>query len=190
MKRTLRTIALGTGSGTIVLVVWGMIFWAWLADPVGVFHTLPNAETVTQLLEANDTVTGTYFMPWPRDSSAAFAAFVDQHKRGPFFMLSFVREGVDPQSPGKLVLGTLHYASVSLLAVLLLLVTRARHYATRAAIVVLAGLLGTNFITLASPVWFHLPWDYTLGNILYEFVAWVFLAAVTAGVVRPAHNLD
>jgi hypothetical protein len=39
---------------------------------------------------------------------------------------------------------------------------------------------------MANPIWFHLPWDYTLGNVLYELVAWALLAAVTAALLRPS----
>lgn len=188
MTIRLRDFVLGTLAGTVVLVVWGMVFWAWLADPLGVFRVLPNSEAITQLLVENETATGVYFMPWPRNTSESFARFVEQHRRGPFYLLSYVREGVDPQSPGKILLGTLHYATVALVAVLILALARNNRYPHRFAIVVLAGLLGTNFITLADPIWFHLPWGHTLGNVLYELAAWVLLAAVVAALVRPVQR--
>ncbi len=186
---SIRRLLLGTLAGTVVLVVWGMIFWGILADPVGVFHTLPDAEAVTQQLQANGTETGTYFMPWPRATSEEFAAFIDQHKRGPFFLLMYIREGVDPNSPGKLLGGVLHYVTVALLAVLLLWLAGAKSFMRRAGLVFIAGLLGTNFITLANPIWFHLPWDYTLGNALFEVVSWLLLAVVTAAIVRADANV-
>ena len=166
--------------GMIALVVWGMVFWALLADPLGVFHKLPNDTTVTETLLASDVATGTYFMPWPRDTPAAFDAFVAQHRVGPFYRLSYVRAGVDPNSPAKLALGTLHYLIVAILAVGIVLISDATRFARRFLLVLGAGLLGSIFITLGDPIWFHMPWDYTRAVLLYEMVAWVLLAVVVA----------
>lgn len=179
-----RQLILSTVLGALIIVVWGMLFWGFLADPVGVFHTLPNAPAVTELLTANGTETGTYFMPWPRKTAAEFAAFTAQHEKGPFYLLMFIREGVNPNSPGKLLLGVLHYLTVALLASILLMLVKLPTYGARVLAVFLAGLLGSNFITLGNPIWFHLPWDYTLGNLLYEVAAWLLLGAVTAAVMH------
>jgi hypothetical protein len=37
--------------------------------------------------------------------------------------------------------------------------------------IVLAGLLGSDFITIGDPVWFHMLWDYTRGVLLFEIVS-------------------
>ena len=96
------TLLPGIGS-TIVLVVWGMIFWGWVHEVFGIFNKLPGDTEVVELLMANSTTTGTYFFPWPRNTPETFANFVKQHQRGPFFQLSYIREGVDPQAPGKIL---------------------------------------------------------------------------------------
>jgi hypothetical protein len=165
-------------AGMVGLVLWGMLFWGMLAEPLGVFHQLPNDTAVTELLVADDAPTGTYFMPWPRATAEQFAAFVAQHQAGPFYRLSYVREGVDPNSPGKLALGCLHYLAVAAVAVGLVLVSRAASFGRRFSLVTLGGLLGTLFITLGDPIWFHLPWDYTRGVLLYELVAWALLGSI------------
>jgi hypothetical protein len=174
-------------AGMIVLVVWGMIFWGLLAAPLGVFHRLPNDEDVTAQLLEGDATTGTYFMPWPRSTPEEFAAFEAQHKAGPFYRLSYVREGVDPSSPAKLALGCLHYFTVALLATGLLRLAAADRFAVRAAIIFVGGLLGTNLITLGDPIWFHLPWDYTRGVLVYEVIAWALLG-VNLGAICPARQ--
>ena len=99
--------ALSTLAGTAALVAWGMLFWGLLAPRLGVFHALPNAPAVTATLVEGGAASGTYFMPWPRDTPETFARFVHQHETGPFYRLSYVREGVNPNSPAKLLLGTL-----------------------------------------------------------------------------------
>ena len=183
-KSIVKRGGLGTLAGTLALGLWGMVFWGWLAPELGMFQVLPNAAEVTESWQEIDLQTGTHFVPWPRDTPETFEEFVEHHKRGSFYKLSYIREGVDPQSPGKLLLGSLHNAGVALIAVLLLVGVRTSRYAKRAGVVFLAGMMGTNFISVADPIWFHLPWDYTGGVLIYEIVSWALLAGVTAGIVR------
>jgi hypothetical protein len=178
-----RVLAAVLGS-TVVLVLWGMLFWGFLAGPLGVFHAIANAPAVTRALLDGNVATGTYFMPWPRNTPETFASFVAQHKSGPFYRLSFVREGVDPNSSLKLLIGCLHYFGVALIVVLLLQVCKAETFARRVTVVLLAGVLGSLFITIGDPIWFHMPWDYARGELIYEVVAWA-LVAVTASALVP-----
>jgi hypothetical protein len=173
----------------IALVAWGMIFWGVLAARLGVFHRLPGDEGVTALLTEGGTTTGTYFMPWPRDTAEEFAVFEAQHRRGPFFRLSYVSEGVDPSSPRKLLIGTLHYLTVAVVATALVWLAGAHSFVRTWTIVFVGGLLGSNFITLGDPVWFHLPWDFTRGVLFYEVVAWLLLGLTLATLCpRPPQS--
>jgi len=106
--------------------------------------------------------------------------FVAQHRTGPFFQLSYVREGVDPNSPGKLALGCLHYLFVAAIAVALVRMSGSTTFIRRFGVVVLGGLIGSVFITIGDPIWFHLPWDYAQAVLLYEVVTWLLLGAVVA----------
>lgn len=173
--------------GMVVLVAWGMVFWGFLAAPVGVFHKLPNDRAVTAELENSGTISGTYFMPWPRATAAEFAAFEAQHRAGPFYRLSFVKEGVNPSSPSKLLIGTLHYFTVAALATALVWLARPSTFGRALAVVFLGGLLGSNLITIGDPVWFHLPWDCARGVLIYEVVAWLLLGLAVA-TVCPKHT--
>lgn len=184
MQQVLRRFIPAALAGMAMLVLWGMLFWGLLADPAGAFHKLPNDADVTRALLAGDAPTGTYFMPWPRRTAAEFEQFVAQHRQGPFYRLSLVRAGVDPNSPAKLALGCLHYLAVAALAVALVRLANAPSFTRRWAIVFLSGLLGSLFITIGDPVWFHMPWDYTAAVLLYELVAWALLGAVVGRIVR------
>ncbi len=182
-------VFLAGAAGTVALVIWGMIFWAVLAVALGMFHTLPNESEITELLQAGEAETGTYFVPWPRDTPEAFDAFVARHKAGSFYKVSYIKEGVDPNSAAKILLGTLQYAVVAALAVGLLALASPQGFRRRAGTVFLAGCLGTLFITIADPVWFHLPWDYTAGAVIFELVAWALLGVSVAAVYRePAEQ--
>jgi hypothetical protein len=185
MKSALRAL-LTALAGTLVLVLWGMLFWGWAYELFGVFDTLPDAASVVAALQSAGTQTGTYFVPWPRNTPETFAQFVAQHTRGPFLQLSYSREGVDPQAPGKIARGVLHYFVVSLLAVALLRLATppSTTFLRKFALVFLAGCIGTVFIRLGEPIWFHLPWRHALGHAVYELVAWALLGGVTAALLR------
>lgn len=175
--------------GMLVLVAWGILFWGLLAGSLGTFHRLPDDRAVTDVLTRSGTQTGTYFMPWPRRTAAESAAFEDQHKRGPFYRLSYVREGIDPSSPQKLAIGCLHYLSVASLGVFLLWLARPSTRIGGGAVVFVGGLLGSNLITAGDPIWFHLPWDYSGSVLLYESVAWLLLGA-TLSAIWPKPTFD
>src|SRR6266540_2110778 len=70
-----------------------MLFWGWAYELFGVFDTLPDAASVVAALQLAGTEAGTYFVPWPKNTPETFAQFVAQHTTGPFFQLSYSREG-------------------------------------------------------------------------------------------------
>ena len=47
---------------------------------------------MTAYLEDSGTMTATYFYPWPRDTPQAHQRFVEQHVRGPFYKVSYIKE--------------------------------------------------------------------------------------------------
>ncbi len=164
---------LATLAGTVVLMIWGMVFWGVISPATGMFKAIPSEPAVTKAL--GDLPTGTYFVPWPFDTPETMKAFRDRHLAGSFYQLSLVREGVDPQSGRTLLLGLLHHAIAVVVAVLLLAVARPPTFGRRFFVVLLGGTMATVFATLDSPVWFHLPWPHALGRAGYELVAWALL---------------
>lgn len=186
MANKTRNTTIGGILGTLVLLIWGMVFWGFLADGLSVFKPQGLDPQVAISLEAAGTETGTYFHPWPKNTPETAEAWRAAHTEGPFFRLSYVREGADPQSPTKLALGAVHNLIVVVLAsVLLLMAGTDRGFAARFGLVFIAGLMGTCMTVVGEPVWFHLPMDYAVGNLLYEVVAWALVAGVLAWAHRP-----
>lgn len=169
--------------GALAMVVWGMVFWGALYEPIGVFHdTSPGIEHAAKAMQEVGVETGTYFYPWPRNTPETAAVWLEKHRAGPFFKLSYVREGVDPQAPVKMITGAAQNIGVALLALLLLRVSGAADRGARACIlsILLAGGIGTLFIQVGDPIWFHLPWDYVLGSLIYEGGSWLALGLALA----------
>ena len=186
-KNNVVTWLIAAVSGSLTLTVWGMLFWGVLYDYVGAFQDLPpEMEQAAQTLAAADVETGTYFYPWPRNTPEAIDVWLEKHRAGPFFKISYVREGVDPQTPGKILGGVGLYVLVALLATALLRLSGVNPSAVgrSVAMVVLGGSLGTLLIQVGDPVWFHLPWDYVLGNLAFELTAWLILGLTIAWVLK------
>ena len=77
--------------------------------------------------------------------------------------------------------GVLHYLVVSLIAAGIVLLGGAeRPRVARFGMVFLAGMMGTVFIQFGDVVWFHLPLDYPLGNLIYETGCWALLGGILA----------
>jgi hypothetical protein len=176
----MRRVLAVTVATTVVLVLWGMLFWALIAPRIGVFHQLPNDEDITALLVRADVQTGTYFMPWPRDTPETFERFVAQHRSGPFYRLSYVRQGVDPNSASKILKGTLQTFLTALFGVSIAFLAGSTNAVNRFAVVFLAGLIGSLYITVGDLVWFHLPWDNARGVLVFQIVSWALMAAMCA----------
>lgn len=100
--------------------------------------------------------------------------------------MSYIREGVDSQAPGKILLGTLQYLVVSGLGVALLRLSALPSSAVgrKFLLILVAGSIGSVFIRLGEPVWFHLPWPHALGNLVFEVGAWVPMGLALGKLVK------
>lgn len=174
-------------AGALALTVWGMLFWGVLYEPLHLFDDLtPGVDQAAASLEAADTQTGTYFVPWPRNTPEAMNGWLARHRVGPFFKLSYIREGADPQSVPKLMRGVGLYVVVAAIAMgLLRLSAHSPERWLRGSLVVfLAGVMGSVLIQIGDPVWFHLPWPHALGNLVFQLGAWLLLGAAVALAMR------
>jgi hypothetical protein len=180
--RKIRAATIASVLGTVAILAWGMLFWEFLYQPLGVFQEKPVDPVLVEALNVSGLETGTYLYPWPRDTPDAKRDWVSRHAAGPFFRLSYVREGVDPESPWKLGFGVLHNLLVASMATgLILLAGRGSGtFGARFLIVTLAGMMGTVLIQAGETVWFHMPLDYVIGAAFYQIVCWLLLAGILA----------
>ena len=182
----MKKVILAALASTAVLLIWGITYWQIIYELLKIYNTSPDAEKVAELLQESGTATGTYFYPWPRNTDETFQQFVTKHAHGPFFKLSYIREGVNPQTPKKMIGGILHYLSVTFLAALIIHLIGPDKIGFRKKVLILflAGSIGTIFIQLGDPIWFHLPWDYSLGILVYELVSWLIIGIMTALIMK------
>jgi len=187
MRQSAARHVAAAAAATVALLLWGMAFWMLVYEHVGVYSTvLPGAAEATAALQSAGAQTGTYFWPWPRNTPQTMELFLEGHRQGPFFKISYVAEGIDPQNPIKMVWGSIHHFVVAGCAAGMLWLTGPLESAAhRFGLVMLAGFLGTIWAQIGDPIWYHLPWDFSVGIVVYDGVSWVLLAGILAAILGP-----
>src|SRR5262245_17913296 len=98
-------LLIGAVLSSIVLFVWGFVFWTVSPLRFAVFRTVPNREVVVETLKKNLPETGVYLSPFPEESrfkedrDAAQKEFTEKYKEGPVVQIIYRKDGVDPMSP-------------------------------------------------------------------------------------------
>jgi hypothetical protein len=159
-------ILIGSILGGIAQFIVGFIFWG---TPLAglAYSVAPDAQSaaVQTVLAQNLTATGTgsYYIPLPDTAQGAIL-----HGRGPVALIFFNTHGFPQMLPSSLIAGLV----ISILSMLLIglalhaIADRVTDFASRAKIVVLAGLATTIYFVLGQPTYnFYMPWGY-----------WIYLA--------------
>jgi hypothetical protein len=178
-------VIIGSTVAAIVLMIWGILFWAVLAIPEDTMDPLPNGEATAEMIAAALPGSGVYVWPPTSDDGLPATAPIDR-ARQPQMQIFYREAALDPMSPTTMARGFLHMFAVSLLAAVLLAVAapRIESYLRRVGFVLLAGVLAGVAVNLAQPIWFGHPWDYHLLMFVNEAMKGLLLGLVLAGVVR------
>jgi hypothetical protein len=159
-------IVIGSILGGLAQFLVGFIFWGTPLSRIA-FTVAPDAQAaaVQTALAQNLTATGTgtYYVPWPETAQGLIL-----HGRGPVALIFFNTGGFPLMSPASLIGGlVLSVVSIFLLGLALHTVAnRVTDFASRAKIVVFAGVATTLYFILGQPTYnFYMPWGY-----------WVYLA--------------
>jgi hypothetical protein len=176
---------------TVVLMVWGFVFWDVLAVPDGVLRPLPAGESLTAQLRQLPLKSGVYLAPYPpggpHGKAESWAVFERQSREGPLLHLFYSQEGEEPRSVTTYARGMLLTFFAAFLAGCLLSVVapRLRSYAARAGFVLLLGLFATCFVNLMQPIRFHHPWGYHFVMAVFDCSNALLLGLVLAWLIRP-----
>ena len=172
----------------IILFVTGFIFWA---TPLGEipFSTAGDAENaaVQTALAANLTQsgTGTYIIPAHQSAPGAVL-----YAQGPIATVHFNTMGFSPDDMSMLLPGFI-FAIVSglLIAFGLAAVSRGRHFADLAQLVVLFSIGVTAWTILAAPVFNHFGWGYWIYAFIAETTALILAGLVVARWFVPRDHV-
>jgi hypothetical protein len=174
-------IILGSILGGLAQFFVGFVFWgtplARLAytvapDPQGAAVQTALAQNLTQ------TGNGAYYIPWPDTQQGTVL-----HGKGPVALIFYNTAGFPLVQASALIVGLiLSMVTMLLLGVALNIVaTRVTDFASRAKLVVLAGVATVLYFTIATPVYnFYMPWGWWIYSAIAQLIGFVVGGLVLA----------
>ena len=180
----------GAAAGSIVLMVWGFVYWTVLPFGYRVMDGVGSNTSVVRLMQQTLPGTGVYMIPWlaqdEMQQGDAVEKMVSQHREGPVVQILYSEHGADPMGPQVLLGGLMNFFTVSLIVAGLLLMAMPglRGYSERVQFVFLLGLL-VGVSDLARPIWWHQPWDYWIHQALFPMTGWLLAGLVMGWIIKP-----
>jgi len=185
-------IGVGALVTSLVLMIWGLVFWNVLTVPEEVVQPLPGGEKLAQTIADSVPASGVYV--WPaidpsavKDRAEARKQFDSQSRKGPLLHLFYTREGATPHSITTLARGLLQFFVAAVLAGYLLVLAQGRlkSFVARAGFVFLAGVFATTLVNLGRPVWLNHPWGYHWLMAVYDASNALVMGVVLAWLLNP-----
>jgi hypothetical protein len=191
-KRVVTAAALSA----ILMFAWGFIYWGPVINAAPRLNeSLPATAELDVLapLRSAKLPSGMYLYPGPladMNDKEAKEAWDKKAKEGPVFLMAYSQEGADPMDPAMFAKGLAHNFAVALVAATLLALASPAlgGYLSRVGFMLVLTLLGVIWTNPANAIWWFHPIDHTLGHMLYEFIAGVFMAIVSAAIVRTPRD--
>jgi membrane protein YqaA with SNARE-associated domain len=168
---------IGAVLGAVAMFVIGFVFFATPLSKLGTASLDDHqAAAIQQVLAANLSRTGTYFVPDPGTRAQS-----EMYSRGPVATVHYNMNGFSPVDPGALLAGFVHMLIVALLGALAL--QRMSRYVTaladQAKIAGATILAAAAFMRLGEPIWYHYDWS----QAIYLFVADVVSLGAAAFII-------
>lgn len=174
--------------GTLVLMVWGMLFWMVLPFGGQVIRSVQGEDAIIRVLDEHIQETGVYLVPLAGSKDeATMDRFIEKHKQGPLAQISFRKEGVDATSPMVFLTGAIHYfvSMLFLCGIMMIALPRLMTYRARVFFVFLVGGFAAFFSHLTEPIWLHSPLKYAVYNMDFHILGWLFVGFAIAAILKP-----
>jgi hypothetical protein len=177
----------------IASIVGGVIVFGWgaashMALPLGKagWASLPDDTRLIGSLKQALPHSGLYMIP-TRDfekqySAEEEASLMAKCKQGPFAILAYTAEGIDPMSPRNFVTEFLSSVLAAGVAALALSMVTAS-YLKRAGVVALFALFGWLSLSVSYWNWYRFPTDYIVAEGITEVVGWLLAGLALAKIV-------
>jgi hypothetical protein len=177
----------------VLMFFWGFVYWGPVLNMTGkIMSPLPADVELDVLapLRSAKTLDGMYAYPGPlkdMNDEKTVADWEAKIKEGPIVHMSYHAGGVSPMDPAMMAKGFAHNFVVALLAAILLAVVAhgLLSYASRVGVLLLVALIAAIWTNVAHVIWWFDTPRYAAGQMIYEVVAGLVMALVTAAVVRP-----
>lgn len=176
-----RTI-LGVISATVVMYVWGFLFWGASSVPYLAWEQAPDDRAAGAALLEHFPESGVYYMPGNDHPTEVRNELFEQ---GPTGFVILDRDGRPAFDSSIMVAGlVLNGVVVAVLAVLLNL-SAAASYAARMRVVAVAAAFAVLLVNFGDVVWWAIPLGWVVVQAVYNFSAVLVAGAVLARFVAP-----
>lgn len=183
-------------ASAVLMFAWGFVFWGPVFNATARIHEALPADAELDLLapmRAAEMPSGMYVYPGPladMGDPEAVDAWNKKLADGPLFQLAYQRGGASPMEPATMAKGLAHNFLIALLAGMLLATATPAlsGYSSRVGFVVVLTLVGIVWTNVGDVIWWFHSIRYCLGHMLYEGVAGLLMALVTAAIVRTPRD--
>lgn len=181
----MKRILLAALAAALAMNAWGFVFWVLLPSGPWALEAAAEEPALAEALLTYLPATGTYFTP---SHELAWEEMQRRQEIGPVATIHFRRDGIQAASPWTFVAGFVHLFLLCLaVAGLLRAVGSALpRFGGRVLFVWTVGLIGTLFVGLSYPIWWHQPWQFHLTVALYSAGAWLLAGLVLGWSIRSA----
>lgn len=97
-------VVLGAVLASVVMFVWGAVFWMLLPAQFAVTRSLPTDKqvAVAEVLKTQLTADGAYWLPSPDEAQDRAddenSPFMQRHRQGPVVQIMYRQSGIEPMS--------------------------------------------------------------------------------------------
>ena len=177
----------------VLMFFWGFVYWGPVLNMTGKLMAPLPAEAeldVLAPLRSNKVADGMYAYPGPMkdmNDEKSVADWEAKIKEGPIVHMSYHAGGVSPMDPVMMAKGFAHGLVVALLAAILLAMVAhgLPAYTSRVGVLLLVALISAIWTNVAHVIWWFDTPRYAAGQIVYELVAGLLMALVTAAIIKP-----
>jgi hypothetical protein len=184
----MKKIVLASILGGLTLFAWGAISWVALPWHNAVLHVVANEDPVIVAMQQNLPSSGVYMIPGMHGSGeAAEKAATEKLMRGPFAIIFFTAEGMDPMKLDTFIIGLLLFIFSAFIASSLLTLTfeRKPSYTVRVFFVALLGVLVASEGHLGAWNWIHMQGAYAAVGAADAVIGWLLTGLVIGAIVKP-----
>jgi hypothetical protein len=175
---------IGIVLAALAMFFWGMLYWGFSPLPYTGWKRIADDEAAQRALKQYFPETGTYYIPGMYNEPALLERL---HSQGPVgFVHITARDGRPLQDVAVMGKGLGLYLAAAMLFLLRMAGAAAFAYGQRVRLVAAAALLAVLMIHVGDTVWWFLPVNWKMFQLVYDLLALIIGGAVLArfGPVR------
>ncbi len=176
---------IGIAVATVVLYVWGFLYWGAIGLPQTSWQTSSDDSAAAQALREHFPENGVYHVPAMHHDKETLEKLFEA---GPIAMVHIVDKDGGPTMDSAIMIWgfVLNFVVVCLIALLLRqLLPALPTYTERLRFTTLAGITAAVLIDVGDIVWWKIAWIWKLYQAFYDVSAWFVAGLILAAFIKP-----